>query len=369
MNTQELIDLSQDDANDFVSELTEHSGTVHYISDSTSGTGTEVGVGNTSNPHPLTRSAPVMLMDTGAESKTWVFTINNYTEAMINNLKAWDVTRLVVSKEVGASGTPHLQGAVTFTRKYRFAALKKLMPTAHIQKAVASDCFNYVAKMDSELVINTDNRSQGKRNDLKDAIETMRTGGLRAVAQGHASSYVKFHRGLKELQLELARPESNWKPGTKREVIYIWGPSGTGKSKYVVDAVGYDDLWESPAEFQGGFFSDYNGHKYVNFDDIRGGTFKFSTLLRLLDIHPLTVPIKGGHQKWVPERIYLTSIKHWSKLYKGTELDGEPLRQLERRITKTIHFTELGKWHECTNPNCQLTVNPEEAQDFADYGL
>lgn len=316
------------------------------------------------------------------QGKTWIFTINNYTEGVITNMKCWEVQRMLVSKEVGASGTRHLQGAVTFKRKYRFAALKKLMPTAHIQLAVAADCFNYVAKTDSEVVININNASQGKRSDLKDAIETLKASGLKAVAQGHEASFVRYNRGFKELQQMWDRPGvSAWKPGDFREVIYIWGPSGTGKTKLVVDECGYGDLWMSPTEFtSNNYFGDYAGHKYALFDDFRGSCLKFATFLRYIDRYPVIAWVKGAHEKWVPERIYITSVFHWSNLYKSTELGSEPLEQLKRRITKVIHFTEAGVSHECTDKMCgaqgHYTAPREQAnqersfsEDFADYGL
>ena len=41
-----------------------------------------------------------------------VFTINNYTEVDIAAVLACECLGVKVGKEVGASGTPHLQGAV-----------------------------------------------------------------------------------------------------------------------------------------------------------------------------------------------------------------------------------------------------------------
>lgn len=46
---------------------------------------------------------------------------------------------------------------------------------------------------------------QGKRNDLADACNTLRTHGIKRVAEEHPTTYVKFHRGLKELE-RMTRP-------------------------------------------------------------------------------------------------------------------------------------------------------------------
>ena len=44
---------------------------------------------------------------------------------------------------------------------------------------------------------------QGTRSDLSTAVETLRARGMRAVAQEHPESYVKFHRGFRALAQEL----------------------------------------------------------------------------------------------------------------------------------------------------------------------
>ena len=92
-------------------------------------------------------------------SKTFDITLNNYTEEEIEKLKLWEpeVTRLVVSAEVGKKGTPHLQIRVTFKRNYRPAAIKKLLNRAHIEMTKASADSLYCLKLDGECIINIDN--------------------------------------------------------------------------------------------------------------------------------------------------------------------------------------------------------------------
>lgn len=57
----------------------------------------------------------------------WCFTLNNYTQEDINRLDALNVRYLVYGKEVGASGTPHLQGFVIFNRTLLFRTAKRLL--------------------------------------------------------------------------------------------------------------------------------------------------------------------------------------------------------------------------------------------------
>lgn len=68
-------------------------------------------------------------------SRTWCFTLNNYEEDDIKRIKSIDFTRLVVGKEVAASGTPHLQGFVTLAKAARLTRMKRLHPKAHWEVA------------------------------------------------------------------------------------------------------------------------------------------------------------------------------------------------------------------------------------------
>lgn len=64
-----------------------------------------------------------MARDNG--DRNWCFTINNYSEVEVAALDALNVTYLCYGREVGESGTPHLQGYVVFPNKKTITAVKK----------------------------------------------------------------------------------------------------------------------------------------------------------------------------------------------------------------------------------------------------
>ena len=76
-------------------------------------------------------------------SKKWVFTCNNYTECILDQIVP-KFRRFCecafFSKEVGESGTPHLQGYMELKKKSRplSADLFKDMPSFHWEKAKGS---------------------------------------------------------------------------------------------------------------------------------------------------------------------------------------------------------------------------------------
>lgn len=69
------------------------------------------------------------------QGKHWVFTLNNYADADIIELARLGQTTqfsyLCYGKEVGESGTPHLQGYFCLAKKMRLSGLKHLLGTRY----------------------------------------------------------------------------------------------------------------------------------------------------------------------------------------------------------------------------------------------
>lgn len=64
-----------------------------------------------------------------APAKHWCFTINNpdVDDAMAHDmLSQWPYQYIAVQREIGGSGTEHLQGYVEFDKPMRLTGIKKL---------------------------------------------------------------------------------------------------------------------------------------------------------------------------------------------------------------------------------------------------
>lgn len=172
----------------------------------------------------------------------------------------------------------------------------------------------------------------GKRSDLKDACETLKTEGMEGLIGKHPSSYVKYSSGFDKLSFRIQESRVG-----RPRVWWLYGSTGTGKTKLVYSMERSENLWISGDDLR--WFDGYEGQPAVCFDDFRGDCCKLRWLLRLLDRYPVRVQVKGSHVQWVPRRIYITSAVSPEEAYHSSD---EKINQLTRRITSVINTDSVG---------------------------
>lgn len=100
-----------------------------------------------------------------SRSRKWCFTLNNYSEEEVKKLSQ-DLSdyKYVIGREVGESGTPHLQGYVEHKNQITFSKMKKLMPRAHIEKARGNGKQNYTyCSKEGNFITNMDFRTHREK--------------------------------------------------------------------------------------------------------------------------------------------------------------------------------------------------------------
>lgn len=105
--------------------------------------------GNTNQSPPSKQCSPAV---------RWCFTVNNYTEDDIENVRlicSNSSKYYAFSKEIGESGTPHLQGYIEFKKKCRPKGMFK-NETIHWEKSKGNkkSNFDYITKEKKECWIN-----------------------------------------------------------------------------------------------------------------------------------------------------------------------------------------------------------------------
>jgi len=209
--------------------------------------------------------------------KDWSLTLNNYTDLEKKVFKRWasEVKLMVISKEIGETGTKHLQGRIIFTRTYTMKALKKLFPRVHWEMTKCRSDSLYLLKADSRKFIDVDNRKQGHRTDLDTVIKDVRAGATKKkLWESHPNAMLRYHKGFYEAMKFIAPIEEHiidfslddfgWEPlddWTKMNIII--GKSGIGKTefarahfKHPLIVSHMDDLGDLREEHDGIIFDD-----------------------------------------------------------------------------------------------------------------
>jgi hypothetical protein len=227
---------------------------------------------------------------------------------------AWDIPEneairfVIYQLEAAATtGQLHYQGYVEFNKPVRHVTAQTLlsMPRpAHftVCKGTSSQNIAYCSKADTRIDgpwTHGNPKTQGKRTDLMDACETLKSDGLKAVAELHPTSFVKYHGGFRELEAHLKKvsPIVGFEPRTwqkkalalflnppnDRTIYWVYDPpGGQGKStlaKFLIcnhDAIVLDGKMSDMAYMLG-------NQKIVIFDVCRSQNDNMNHLYRFAE--------------------------------------------------------------------------------------
>lgn len=277
----------------------------------------------------------------GYQAKDWCFTLNNYTEEDVNRLSGLiggdELCYMVYGREVGESGTPHLQGFLQLSRKKTMAGVKKLLGsnTIHLERrrGTPTEASDYCKKEGNYVEHGTLERETGAghRSDLVEIQTAIRNGAsLADIADSHFGQFVRYHKGI-SLYMALRTQQRSW----RTQAIWFWGRTGSGKSKLAFEEsnalCGGSVCYVGDSSLK--WFDPYRGEKGIVLDDF-DGTAPVPVLLRLLDRYPYRVPIKGGFVECCPRIVWITSNRSPEELY-GSHFQFDALM---RRIDEVRHF-------------------------------
>lgn len=227
-----------------------------------------------------------------SRARSWVFTLNNYTDADITRINSVECNYLVYGKEVGESGTPHLQGYISFANPKRFNGVKKLLQ-AHIAVALGNADHNYkYCTKDGDFFEKGTRPKAGKRKDLEELYENAKEGQTDIdIGESNPSAYMKYYKAVDRVRLNYARQRR------KIEAMEIIGVSGDREKILDYLHETYPDFYE---------ITDINW-----FDGYQGQKVIYSPTpihSRLLSKYGCQLPIKGGHtwKEW--DTVFVPSI-------------------------------------------------------------
>lgn len=273
-------------------------------------------------------------MATPPKSKHWVFTINNYTQEDGDLLAAAmpNITYVIVGKE--DEGTPHMQGYVVMKNRQRLTAMKKIMPRAHLEikskHSTYQECIDYCKKdgLYQEEGVPPQTNSKRLKDNWQQAFEAAKDGRIEDIP---ACMRVRYYHAWKRIQQDYPKRA---KALTKTCGVWLWGPTGNGKTRTAWDA--WPDAYP---KMKNKWWNGYQGEATVVMEDVghEHTSWLGPFLKEWADWKPFTCEIKGTSANIRPERFVVTSQYSLKQLFYKPEEDNETFYALKRRFIST-HF-------------------------------
>ena len=272
-----------------------------------------------------------------ARYRNVVFTVNNWTQEMWDTI--WNcikISYLVMGKEVGASGTPHIQGYAEFKGSQPswstvqkslgghawFAPRKSKLP-----QTAADYC-----KEDGDFIergVMCEPGHQATLNDLKEQIvEGIKP---RQIKWENPHLLHMFGRSIDEMY-DIHNYEKKREWFTRG--IWYWGPTGTGKSHKALEGYSRATHYISPGD--GKWFDGYDGQEIFVINEYRGGMGEagFTDLLQMCDWVPHWLSRRGREPiPFMAKLVIITSSMSPTEIFQTRVGSTDSIAQLERRFT------------------------------------
>lgn len=271
-----------------------------------------------------------------ARSRAYCLTLNNPSPDEEAALLAMPCDYVCYGREVGDSGTPHLQGYVHFPTLKSLPQVKTLLPRAHVEprKGTVDQAVDY-CKKDGDFHEAGKKPASQKEKGSKEKIRWKRImekafeGDEEWLKENEPAVYCK----------NLAMFRSHKKPKTEclnhsdEDTPHEWivGPTGSGKSKYV-----YVNYPKAYSKLLNKWWCNYHHEDVVHIEEPNPEICKYlaSFFKVWSDRYPFPGEIKGGRLEGLrPLKVIVTSNYSIQECFPNKE----DYLALERRF-KTINI-------------------------------
>jgi len=244
------------------------------------------------------------------------------------------------------NGTEHFQYFLNWKNARYFNWIKETLPYGcHFKpmyrNSTKTACRTYCSKPDTRISETFyevgEFTEQGNRSDLAKIIGFLDDGvPLQSVRKQFPVQCVMYAKQLKEYEQSLIheQQEENFR---ELKINYIWGATGTGKTKYLVDKYGYKNIYRVKF-YDGRAFDGYDNQKVLVLDEFRS-LFKIADMLHFLDGHPVDLPCRYHDRVACYTEVYIVSNIPLSAQYPNVQV-SEPAtwQALMRRIQNVYNF-------------------------------
>lgn len=248
--------------------------------------------------------------------RNWVLTINNPSddeEKTFEYIKGLPhIKYFIFQREKGEeTGTEHYQLYIEFQVGKTFDTMKKYFPTAHIEqrKGTKTQARDYCSKAETRISDKVYEfgtfAEERERSDLNDIIEMVKDGSSdEEILSAYPSQFFRYSKHINDVRQTVL--QSKFKNIFRNlDVTYIWGRAGVGKTRYVMDKFGFENVYRLTS-YDRGCFDSYKGEDVILFDEFRS-SFKITDMLNYLDGYPLMLPSRYSNKVACYTKVYIIS--------------------------------------------------------------
>lgn len=301
-------------------------------------------------------------------SRKWQLTINNplakgYTHDVIKERLALFKSCIYwcMSDEVGLDEqTPHTHIFMAFSSVVRFSTLLNRFEGAHFEmcKGTSQQNRDYVykegkykgsAKEDTRIEGTQEEwgtmpvERQGKRNDLEDLFDMVRSGMSDYDILETSPEYMLNISQIQQTRLVVDQ-ERYRTTFRELDVTYICGFTGTGKTRYVMEKYGYENVYRV-TNYKHPFDS-YKGQDVLLFDEFRSSLL-LGDMLKYLDGYPVDLPCRFSDKHACYTKVYFTTNVCLFEQYTDVQRkELETWNAFLRRIHHVHVYDKDGNKHE-----------------------
>lgn len=302
-------------------------------------------------------------MASDSQSRKWQITINNpvekgYTHDRIKEILSGmkSVIYWCMADEIGEKQTYHTHLYLQGRGGINFSTIKKRFEGGHFEmaKGTAAQNRDYVTKSgkwekDKKHETQVDGtfeewgempvERQGARNDIADIYAMVKQGMTNFQIMEQVPD-IMFQLDKIEIVRQTIRDEEFSERWRDLEVQYIYGDTGTGKTRHVMETYGYKNVYRV-TDYKHPF-DGYMGQDVILFEEFRS-SLPLGDMLKYLDGYPVVLPCRYTNKQACFTKVYIGTNIPIERQYPDVQRENlDDYRAFIRRINTVKRYSGAG---------------------------
>jgi len=253
----------------------------------------------------------------------------------------------VFGHELTEEGRPHLQGYVYFTNGVSGKSAQTRLGLSHgefwaqQQKGLHIQASDYCQKDENIAFVHgeipdPEDRAESAWDYILQMLETGATDS--EIMRAYPAHFGRCRSGIAGMRMELLAEKVNtWRDV---QVEYIWGPTGTGKTRGILEGVEHPSDVYRVTDYKHPF-DGYRGQSVLLLEEFRS-SLPCEQMLVYLDGYYCELPCRYSNKISGWDKIYIVTNIPFSEQYKNVQENyPETFAAFERRIDAQMHKGHL----------------------------